>query len=132
MPCFFKTPSSLLEIASHLESAPGEDLTSNQQTYNPLAPQRLWQQPMFLEGDSAQLKTVLSATIIHVYYMLRWFLNFLAFWETAPWKRLFPPVVKVHLSFTVLLSWYSCHQDFSMWSLLNIASGPSRVISHNV
>lgn len=41
MPYFSKTPSSVLEIASHLESAPGEDLTSNQQSYDAVAPQRL-------------------------------------------------------------------------------------------
>lgn len=38
MPYFSKTPSSVLEIASYLESALDEDLTSNEQTYNPWAP----------------------------------------------------------------------------------------------
>lgn len=31
----------VLGMASHLESAPGEAMTNNQQTDNPLAPQRL-------------------------------------------------------------------------------------------
>lgn len=52
MPYFFKAPSSVLEISCHLESAPGEeDLVINQQTFNPLAPQRLRQQPVSLEGN---------------------------------------------------------------------------------
>ena len=104
MPYFSTTPNSVLEITSYLESAPGEVLTSNK--FTTLGYLTVSDRCQCHWGKKAvRLKAILSAIITHVYYKLRWFLDFSLCGDSNLVKT--PPfqlMVEMHSSSIVLVS----------------------------